>query len=75
MRIISITKGQYEEIETDELDYLNKYRRLSELQWEHYLGASSQWLAIRFCDQYEKAYQNYKEEHGEGNPDNNITNA
>ena len=74
MKIISITKGQYEEIKTDEIEYLNKYRRIDQMQWQHWLGDTCQWLEIRFCDILEESYQLYIKEHGEGNP-NNITNA
>lgn len=74
MKIISIKKGVYEEIITDELEYLNKYRRIEPIQWERWMGDNHQWIVMRFCDQYEGKYQDYKKEHGEGNPDN-ITNA
>lgn len=66
MKIIKITPGEYEEIETDEMKWLSKYRRLGEMQWEHWLGDTHQWLAIRFCDQLEDMYQDYmKEQNGQ----------
>ena len=74
MKIISITKGQYEEIKTDEIEYLNRYRRIDQMKWERWMGDTHQWIIMRFCDQIEKSYQSYIKEYGERNP-NNITNA
>jgi len=62
MRIVKVIKSEFEEIETDEITYLNRYRRLGEMQWEHYLGHTHQWLEFRFCDLMEDLYQKWVRE-------------
>lgn len=74
MKILSITQGEYEEIITDDIEPLNTYRRLDQLEWCHWLGETHQWLTVRFCDELEDMYTNYMKDYGKGTP-SNITNA
>lgn len=60
MKIISVKKGLYEDILTDEIEYLNRYRRIEPMKWQHWLGETHQWLEIRFCDLLEEAYKEWE---------------
>ncbi|MGB2828561.1 MAG: hypothetical protein WBC50_10275 [Dehalococcoidales bacterium] len=58
MKILSVTKKDFEEITTDE-KYAPLYRRLKPERWEHWMGENHGWIEYRFTDFLEQAYLDY----------------
>ena len=68
MKIISITKKEFEEITTDE-KYAPLYRRLEPQRWEHWLGDNARWMEYRFTDILETAYEEWVRKERNANPE------
>ena len=58
MKIISVTKKDFEEITTDE-KYAPLYRRLEPQRWEHWMGDNHGWISYRFTEFLEQAYDEW----------------
>lgn len=57
MKILSVTKIEIEQVETDKSDY-NLFRRYSSGEWEVLMGES--WESEYHCEELECAYREFK---------------